>query len=284
MEAALLNRRRGHQHESAGLVAVLGVGGVHGVENIGRFDPNRRIFVARDVEDQETVGFGVIGGKRRDMAADLLADRLAQIVDDDEMAGWPRYELASLRNSSTELIRGMMDFGLDRLCRENPADLVERHAPPRQDVARQNSVRLVVEDIVLGERTVGRVFGDWGRWNAKRVEHHHDARDPAIGLGLLGQKVAGEREIGLPRVALSEVGLAVMGGETGEIVGQGERVGIRADDEEPQRQRRARDKQLRHVSHPSTRLGRERIGPTAIDRQPRDVLGVNGLVPMPRAD
>ncbi len=127
-----------------------------------------------------------------------------------------------------------------------PADLIERHALPRQDVARQNSVRLWREDVVLGERAVGRVFGNRGRRDAERVEHHHDARDPAIGLGLLGQKVTGEREIGLPRVALGEVGLTVMGAETGQIVGQRERVAIRADDEEPEHERRARDKQLRH--------------------------------------
>ena len=70
--AALLNGRRRHQHVSARFVVVRGVGGVHGVENVGRLHPDRRVLVARDVEDEEAVGFCVIGGERRNMAADLL--------------------------------------------------------------------------------------------------------------------------------------------------------------------------------------------------------------------
>jgi hypothetical protein len=67
--ARLLNGRRRHQHESAKLVVVCGVGGVHGGENLGRLDPDRRILVARDVEDEEAVGLSVIGSERRNMAA-----------------------------------------------------------------------------------------------------------------------------------------------------------------------------------------------------------------------
>src|SRR5262249_27849817 len=75
--AALLDRRRGHQHESAAFIVVRSVGRVHGCENVGGLHPDRRVFVARDVEDKEAVSFGVIGGQRRNMAADLLAERLA---------------------------------------------------------------------------------------------------------------------------------------------------------------------------------------------------------------
>jgi hypothetical protein len=65
--ARLLNGRRRHQHESAKLVVVRGV--VHGGETLGRLDPDRRILVARDVEDEEAVGLFVIDGERRNMAA-----------------------------------------------------------------------------------------------------------------------------------------------------------------------------------------------------------------------
>ena len=79
-------RGRRHQHEAAGLVVVDGVGRVHGCEHVGRLHPDWRVLVARDVENEEAVGFSVIGGERRYMAADFLAHRLAQVVDDHEMA------------------------------------------------------------------------------------------------------------------------------------------------------------------------------------------------------
>ena len=52
-----------------------------------------------------------------------------------------------------------MDLRLDRPRGEDRPDLVERHALPRQDMARKNGVRLLGEEIVLGECAVGRVFG-----------------------------------------------------------------------------------------------------------------------------
>ena len=61
------------------------------------------IFVARDVEDEEAVGLAVVSRERRNMAADLLAERLAQIIDDHEMASLAKIGAGSLRNSSTEL-------------------------------------------------------------------------------------------------------------------------------------------------------------------------------------
>ena len=34
--------------------------------------PDRQVFVARDIEDEEAVGFAVVSRERRDMTADLL--------------------------------------------------------------------------------------------------------------------------------------------------------------------------------------------------------------------
>ena len=72
-------------------------------KNVGRLHPDRRVFVARDVEDEEAVGFCFMGGERRIAPANLLSDRLAQVADDHEMARLVKKELASLGNSSTEL-------------------------------------------------------------------------------------------------------------------------------------------------------------------------------------
>jgi hypothetical protein len=55
-------------------------------KNVGRLHPDRRVFVARDVEDEEAVGFCFMGGERRIAPANLLSDRLAQVADDHEMA------------------------------------------------------------------------------------------------------------------------------------------------------------------------------------------------------
>ena len=126
-----------------------------------------------------------------------------------------------------------MDFRFHRLRREDAANLVERHALPRQGLARQNDVRPLAQHVVLGEGAVRLVFGNRGRRDAERVQDHDDAGDAAIGLGLLGQEVAGEREISLMRIALAEVDLAVMRAESGQTVGQRQGVGACACGAQP---------------------------------------------------
>ena len=121
-----------------------------------------------------------------------------------------------------------MDFRFDRLGRQNSSELIERHALMRQGLARQNGVRPFAQHIVLGEGAVGLVFGNRRRRQPKRVQDHDHAGDAAIGLRLLGQEIAGEREIRLMSIALAKVGLAVMGAESGQIVGQRQGVGVRA--------------------------------------------------------
>ena len=49
-------------------------------EQCRRRHPGRRIFVVGDVEDDEKVRVGVVGGERRDVATSLLADRFALIA------------------------------------------------------------------------------------------------------------------------------------------------------------------------------------------------------------
>ena len=94
--------------------------------------PDRGIFVARDVEDEEAVGLRVISGERRYMAASLLSYSLAQIVDDHEMAGLPKISARQLAELVDRTIGGVMNFRFDRLRAENPADLIERHALVRK--------------------------------------------------------------------------------------------------------------------------------------------------------
>ena len=166
-----------------------------------------------------------------------------------------------------------MDFRLDRLGGQDAADLVERHALVRQHLARQDGVRLFVEHVVLGEGAVGRIFRNRRRRDAERVQDHDDAGDAAIGLGLLGQEVAGEREISLTRVAFGKIDLAVVSAETGQILRQRQRIGVRAGDREPQDERRPRDMQLRHQSHPSACSAKLDIGAVTLDRQPCVALG-----------
>ncbi len=48
-----------------------------------------------------------------------------------------------------------MNFDGDGMERQQRAELVERHALPRQDVARQHRVRALVEHVVLREGAVG---------------------------------------------------------------------------------------------------------------------------------
>jgi hypothetical protein len=95
----------------------------------------------------------------------------------------------------------------------------------RQGLPRQNSVRPFAQHVVLGEGSVRRVFGYRGRRHAERVQDHDEAGHAAIGLSLLGQEIAGEREIRLMRIAFAKVDLAVVGAESGQIVGQRQGVG-----------------------------------------------------------
>ena len=55
-------------------------------------------------------------------------------------------------------VRRVMDLRLDRLGGEDAPDLIERHALPRQHLARKNHIRPFGEHIVLGEGAVGLVF------------------------------------------------------------------------------------------------------------------------------
>ena len=87
------------------------------------------------------------------------------------------------------------------------------------------------EDIVLGEAGGKARIREPPEPDVERVQHHHDARDAAIGLRLLRQKIAGERKVSLTRIALGEVALAVTSAETGEIVGQRQRLAVGARDE-----------------------------------------------------
>ena len=86
------------------------------------------------------------------------------------------------------------------------------------------------QHVVLGKGAVRLVFGDRRRRDAKRVQDHDEAGDATIGLSLLRQEIAGEREISLMRIALGEIDFAVMGAESGQIVGQRQGVGVRACD------------------------------------------------------
>src|ERR1700734_134974 len=90
MTRASLRRRTGSglpgdEHVSARLVGVVGVGRVHGVEQVRCRHPYRRIFVAGDIENEEAIGFFVVGGERRNVTAPLLFERFAVIVDEHEM-------------------------------------------------------------------------------------------------------------------------------------------------------------------------------------------------------
>src|SRR5271170_5352377 len=87
--SSLRRRTRGglprDEHVSARLVGVVGVGRVHGVEQVRCRYPYRRIFVAGDIENEEAIGFFVVGGERRNVTAPLLSQRFAVIVDNHEM-------------------------------------------------------------------------------------------------------------------------------------------------------------------------------------------------------
>jgi len=71
------------------------------------------------------------------------------------------------------------------------------------------------------------------RGQPKRVQDHDHAGDAAIGLRFLRQEIAGERKIGFTRIALAKVDLAVMGAESGQIVGQRQGFGLRASGTQP---------------------------------------------------
>ena len=138
------------------------------------------IFVARDVEDEEAVGLAVVSRERGNMAADLLFERLAQIIDDHEMAWFAKVGADELAELVDRTVRRVMDFRPDRLRGEDGADLVEGHALPRQGLARKNCVRPLAQHIVLGEGAVRLVFGNRQRGQPKRVQNHDEARDAAM--------------------------------------------------------------------------------------------------------
>ena len=121
---------------------------------------------------------------------------------------------------------------MHRLHDQDAPDLIERHALPRQDLARKHGVGLRGQNVVLGEGAVGLVFGNRRSRDVERIQNHDDARDPAIGLRLLRQKIAGERKVSLARIALGEIAFAVMAGEPDEIVGEFQRFAVGACEQE----------------------------------------------------
>ena len=94
----------------------------------------------------EFIRVSVVGGQRRDVTAALLADRLAQVVDDHvpirlgQMVPRQPAELVERR------VAGVMDLGPDAVGAEQLADLVEGRTLPGQHRLRQNPFGLVVED------------------------------------------------------------------------------------------------------------------------------------------
>jgi hypothetical protein len=98
----------------------------------------------------------------------------------------------------------MVDLSLDRMQRQEPPQLVERHALLQQYRTREDGLGPLVEDVVLGEGAVGRVFRACGGRNAERVKDCDHASDATVGLGLLGDEVSAERNIGVERIAMPE--------------------------------------------------------------------------------
>ena len=145
-----------------------------------------------------------------------------------------------------------MDFRLDRLGREDAADLIERHALPRQHLARKHGVGLFGEHVVLGEAR--RVYSGTGgagrraRSGPSRSKRRH-SRLASSGSGSCWR--AGK---GLPRIAFGK-DLSITSAEAGQILRQRQRIGVRAGGQEPQDESRVCDKQPRHQSHPSPRWG-----------------------------
>jgi hypothetical protein len=115
-----LNTRRRDQHEAAGFIIVDGVRRVHGREHVGCLHPDRRVFVARNVKDEEAVGLCVVSGERRDMAAGLLAQRFAQVVDEHEMFGLAKIGAGQFAEVVNRAVRRVMDFRLDWLVARIP--------------------------------------------------------------------------------------------------------------------------------------------------------------------
>ena len=58
---SLLNRSRRYQDEAAGLVLVVGVLGIHGIEKLRSLHPHRGVFIPCDIKDEEAVCFPIIG-------------------------------------------------------------------------------------------------------------------------------------------------------------------------------------------------------------------------------
>jgi hypothetical protein len=152
------------------------------------------------------------------MAASLLPDRLAQIVHDHEMIAAGEIIARAVPERVETTVGGMMNLDRRRMEREKRAKLIECHALPGENLTRQDRVRELIEHIVLRECVVGLIFRARRRRRVQSVEHHYDARNAAIGVGLLGHKIVGNREIGLARGALKEEFLALFGIERRQIV------------------------------------------------------------------
>src|SRR5271167_2933035 len=114
------------------------------------------------------------------MASGLLSDRLSQIVHDYEMILCRKIVARRGAEGVETAVGGMMNLDRHRMERKEPAELIERHALPGEDVARQHRVRALIQQIVLGESAVGLIFRARRGWRAHRVEHHDDAGDAAI--------------------------------------------------------------------------------------------------------
>src|ERR1700728_3578343 len=222
----------GDKDIAARLVVVGRIDRVHRVEQLGRFHPDRRIFVARDVEDEEAIRFGVVGRERRDMASALLADHLAQKIHEDEVILCGEIVAPGGTEGIETGVGGVMDLDGHRMEREKRADLIERHALPGEHRARQDRFGLLVENVVLRKDAVGLIFRARRSRHARCVENHDDARHAAIGLRLLGHEIVGDREIGRGRAALEKEPLALLGAEVGQIAGQRQRLGARSGGDE----------------------------------------------------
>ncbi len=139
-----------------------------------------------------------------------------------------------------------MNVDRDGMKLEQRAELIERHAPARQDVARKHGVRGRVEHVVLGEGAVGRIGGRRRRWDLQRVESHHHAGDAAIALGCLRDEVDRERKIVFERLALKQKPLAVLRGEIRQPRGERQGFGQRAGRGEAEREQEPSQSANRH--------------------------------------
>ena len=179
---------------AARLVAVVAVLGVHRPEQRRRLDPDRRILVAGDIEDQETVGVGVVGGERRDMAAGFLADRLPEVVDQDEMLIVADRRHRRLAEGIDARIGGVMDIdrrGRGRRGRRRAGRASCRMAGSRIAAAGCHRLSGRGEDVLLIEQTEPERQVRGRARHVQRVEDHRDRSRAAVGRVDLVGEVAG---------------------------------------------------------------------------------------------